>query len=181
MHRFLTILTALALAAGLGAAEHDHAGHDHGGGNGGHDHAAGHGDEGKAHSLGQVAVGGATFAVTLHGEVTAGGEAVLGIAVAEGAAPAELRSWIGIRNGRGSVKALLEADDHGHYHGHLEVPESLPEDSAVWLEVVTDAGRERGSVALPEAGHGHDQKAGTGHDHGEHKGHDHGEHEGHDH
>ena len=148
MHLLCTILIMLTAGiAALPAAEQDHSGHDHSG--------QGHGDEGRTHALGTVTVGDLGLAVTLFGEITPGGEAVIGLAAESGQAPSELRSWIGVANGRGSVKALLQADEHGHFHGHLEVPDQLPADSALWVGVVTDAGRERASVALPAAGHEH--------------------------
>lgn len=171
----LFILCALCLlAAVVPAAESDH-GHAHGD----------HGHQGAAHDLGKVVIAGTTFAVILHGEIEAGGEAVLGIEVADGPTPSELRVWVGVQNARGSVKALLPVDDHGHYHGHLEVPATLPASSAIWIEVATDAARERGSLSLPAADHAHAEggagqhgggpakKADEDHDHGAHAGHDH--------
>ena len=149
------LMTAVLLACIAGfavAADDPHAGHAH----------ENHGDEGVAHELGHVELGGLTFEVSTHGEVEAGGEAVVEISTHGGPAPAELRAWIGQRNGRGSVKALLQADAHGAYHGHPEVPASLPHGSSVWLDVVTAQGRKRAGLELPEEEHGHGH-AGHGH------------------
>ena len=156
---FLPIVTAALLLSVAAFAQTEPAGHDD-------EHAPGaeHAGEGAAHPLGHVDIAGRTLAVTSHGEVHPGTEAVFSIVVERGPAAAELRSWIGTRSGRGSVKGLLRADDDGTFHGHLEVPDPLPSDSAVWLELVTDAGRERGHVALPDDDDAHSADAGTGHD-----------------
>lgn len=178
----MTAMFVLLMFAGLSAAEDDHD-HDHD-----HDHA--HAGHGAAKEIGDITVGSVTYGISLHGKVTAGKEAVVTISVEKGKAPGELRTWVGVKNGRGSVKALLKADKKGGFHGHLEVPATLPAGSALWIEVVTDSGRERGSVALPAAGkkdqhhdhgdkdHKHDEKE---HDHGDEdhkhdeKDHDHGD------
>ena len=189
INKILAVLAAVSMLAALPAAEHDHD-HDH-------DHAhEGHAGEGAAREVGDVTLASVTYGISVHGSITAGGEAVISISVEEGTAPSELRAWVGVTNGRGSVKALLRADEHGGFHGHLEVPATLPEGSALWIEVATDAGRERGSVGLPAAGaegeaEGHDHEhESDGHDHDhDHKdanhGHedhdDHDDHKGHDH
>lgn len=146
MKRLLLILAISLMTAASFAAQDEHAGHDH---------ASGHTDEGKAHGLGQISIANITYRVTLHGEITQGTEAVISIEAEQGQSPKELRAWVGVKNGRGSVKALLRADSHGHFHGHLEVPAKLAQGSAIWLDVQTEAGRHRGSVPLPKKGHAH--------------------------
>lgn len=142
---FIILVLTLMTTTGF-AAKDDHAGHDH---------APGHADEGEAHDLGHVSIGNITYEVSLHGEIVEGSEAVVSIEAHKGQSPKELRVWIGKKNGRGSVKSLMRADSHGHFHGHLEVPAKLAHDSAIWLDVQTDAGRKRGSVAVPDDDHGH--------------------------
>ena len=147
MKKLLIVLTLSLMTSVTYAASDEHAGHHHG---------AGHGDEGVAHDLGHVSLGGATYEVALLGEINPGAEAVISIEAHEGQAPKEMRVWIGQKNGRGSVKSLLQADSHGHFHGHLEVPAKLADGSAVWLDVRTQTGRQRASVAVPEHGHAHE-------------------------
>ena len=178
-----TILIPLLVLMVCGPCVAEDHGHEHGEGHG-------HGEEAPAIALGDVTIAGTTYSVSAHGEIHAGHEAVLSIAITAGDAPESLRAWIGVANGRGSVKALLDGHE-GHYHGHLEVPAELPEGSAVWLGVATGGERARGQVALPAA-HDHAGEEHAEHDHAdhadEHAGHDHAEgdhaghgHEGHDH
>lgn len=141
---FICVLSLISTASVFAQGDHDH-----------HHHASGHANEGVAHALGHVSIAGITYQVTLHGEVTPGAEAVISVEAEQGQAPKELRAWVGMKNGRGSVKALLQADSHGHFHGHLEVPAKLAHGSAIWLDIQTDSGRKRGSVNVPEAGHEH--------------------------
>lgn len=159
-------------------AMHDDHGHEHGDehehGDGHHDHAhagannGGH-HEGPGSPMGSVTIGDTAYAVLSHGDISAGGEAVVTIEIAEGEAPDELRAWVGQEDGRGSVKTLLSQNEQGHYHGHLEVPAELSTDAAVWLGTVSGDQRQHGRVPLPK---GHDEHA--GHDHGDH---DHGDHD----
>lgn len=143
----LLIIVAMTLVATTGfAAKDEHAGHDH---------EPAHSSEGKVHNLGNVLIGNITYEVALHGEITPGSGAVISIKAHQGLSPKELRVWIGKKNGRGSVKSLLRADSHGRFHGHLEVPAKLSQGSAIWLDVQTDAGRNRGSVVVPANEHAH--------------------------
>ncbi len=128
---------------------HDHDGHDHDG----HDHDGhDHGEDahhGPRHDLGEVEVAGLSLKVAVLGAVEAGREAVLDIEVTGGPCAA-LRAWIGIASGRGSMKARLDGTN-GDFHGHIEVPSTLPTGSAIWLDVEGPGGtRERMSVALPQ-------------------------------
>ncbi|MCG7898515.1 MAG: hypothetical protein JAY85_08655 [Candidatus Thiodiazotropha weberae] len=141
----LTIAVALMAATSL-AAQDDHADHDH---------TSGHASEGEEYHLGQTSLAGTHYQVTLYDEINPGTEAVISIEVEQGKAPSELRTWVGVKNGRGSVKTLLQADSYGHYHGHLEVPAKLPEGSAIWIDVRTESGRKRGAVRILETDHTH--------------------------
>ena len=146
MKRLLFIFAVALIAVSSFAAQDEHEGHDH---------EPAHANEGEAHDLGQVSIANITYQVTLHGEIKHGTEAVISIKAEKGQSPKELRTWIGVKNGRGSVKTLLKADSHGHFHGHLEVPAKLVDGSAIWLDLHTDAGRKRGSVPVPEDEHKH--------------------------
>ncbi len=143
MKRLLLTVAIFLMAAPSFAAQDDH-GHEHG-----------HTNEGKAHHLGEALIADANYHVTSYGEIVPGEEAVISIEVEQGKAPSELRIWVGAKNGRGSVKTLLKADSHGHFHGHLEVPAKLPEGSAIWIDVATMSGRQRGAVSIPESEHSH--------------------------
>mgnify|MGYP006969362157 CR=1 FL=1 len=120
-----------------GHKDHDHkdeAGHkDHGHGK------DGHGGHGERHELGKADIGGFSVAVATLGEIEAGHEGVLDVEVS-GGAPAAVRAWVGVESGQGSLKAKLdkEGDD---YHGHVEVPATLPSGSAVWVEIEDAQGK----------------------------------------
>jgi len=167
MTRFLPIVPVVVLVCALGAGESDHGpDHDH------HDQTA----------LGTVTLAETEFQVVRHRQVKAGGE--IGLTLRhEGDLPSgRYRAWLGIESGRGSVKTALSFDG-GHVHTHLEVPDEIPEDAALWLEYHPEDG-DRVKVSVPYAaergdeGHRHEHGE-PGHEHGEH-GHDHNE-GGHDH
>ncbi|MEW8441348.1 MAG: hypothetical protein AB2689_24630 [Candidatus Thiodiazotropha taylori] len=139
MNKLLLIFLASIMSVTNLAAQDGHDGHAHSNSN-----------EGEVHDLGNISIAGTTFRVISYGEITPGSEAVIGIEVEQGKAPSQLRAWIGVRNGRGSVKYLLYGDSHGHFHGHLEVPSKLPHGSEVWLDVTTEAGRQLGAASIPE-------------------------------
>lgn len=121
----------------------DHSGHDHGpGGHDDHDHddhdhdlgpEPGHGGHGKRHELGQADIGGFKVTAASLGEIEAGHEGVLDVAVS-GGSPSSVRAWIGVESGQGSLKAKLEKEGD-NYHGHVEVPKKLPPNAAVWIEI----------------------------------------------
>lgn len=146
MKRLLLLVAITLISVSSFAAQDGHEGHDH---------EPVHANEGQAHDLGQVSIADITYRVTLHGEIKQGTEAVISVEAEQGHFPKELRTWVGVKNGRGSVKTLLRADDHRHFHGHLEVPSNLREGSAIWLDVQTEDGRKRGSVQVPEDEHTH--------------------------
>jgi hypothetical protein len=105
-------------------------------------------DHGERVELGESKAGAHTVTLALFGPIEAGQEAVLDIDV-EGAAAETVRAWVGIESGRGSLKAKVEGED-GSYHGHLEVPATLPEGSAIWIELqAADGTRTRTSFPIP--------------------------------
>jgi hypothetical protein len=124
----------------------DHEGHEH---DEGDDHD-GHDDEdhGKLTALGKSKAGAFEVSLGVFGEIEAGHEAVLDIDVA-GTAPAAVRAWVGIESGKGSMKTKIDGEK-GEYHGHLEVGKTLPEGSAIWVEVESaDGTKAATSFAIP--------------------------------
>lgn len=139
------ILLAAALFAACGD-HHDEDGHGHGDGHEehhhdgeDHDHEHDDHDHGEREELGSAKIGDASVTVAVFGEIEAGHEAVLDIEV-EGLPVSTVRAWVGISSGRGSLKGLIEGKD-GEYHGHVEVPATLPEGSAVWVELESEGGK----------------------------------------
>lgn len=115
----------------------------------GHDHDddhAGHG--GEVVDLGDTTVGAFEVKATRdEGEITAGGEAPIDVTVTTAAdATAKIsavRFWIGTEDAAGSVKARAEVenpDEPNRWHTHVEVPNPLPADSKLWVEIENEAG-----------------------------------------
>ncbi|MBX3392759.1 MAG: hypothetical protein KF787_08935 [Phycisphaeraceae bacterium] len=104
-------------AAGAGKAGGDHGDHGHG--------------EGDA--LGTVTIG--AWTVNVSGEVKAGSEAHLDIKLSGSAArPAAVRVWIGTQDGRGAMKQKADGDGK-EYHAHTDVPNPIPADAKLWIEI----------------------------------------------
>lgn len=140
--------------AGQGHGGHSHVdghGHDHDHAHGGHDHGHKPGDDDDDNGgrlLGTVILGDNTVEVLLLEEVKAGEEGHLDVTVT-GDAPAAVRAWVGVADATGSIKALLEKESETGYHGHLELPDPLPDGSQLWIEV-EDAGgqKQKGSFSF---------------------------------
>lgn len=114
-------------------------GHDHKDGDG-HTHKDGHG-HGPKLDLGSQSAAGMTIAATREGGVTPGGEASFDISVTGGTGkPAAVRVWVGVQDGKGSVKSKAEAEGDG-WHAHAEVPDPLPAGSKLWIEIETASGQ----------------------------------------
>jgi hypothetical protein len=107
-----------------------------------HDHA-------NEKALGDVTLNGAAFTVVLAGHVKAGEEIEI-IVKPKGAAPkGTLRGWIGIESGKGSAKG--KAHDHdGELCIHAEVPETIPADAKLWVELDGEGGKAKASLPLPK-------------------------------
>jgi len=59
-----------------------------------------------------------------------------------------VREWIGPEDASGVVvvKTIVEND---YQHGHIEMPDPIPADAKLWIEIETsDGGRVKGSVPL---------------------------------
>lgn len=124
----------------------DHAGHDHAAGDkhDDHDHADGdkhddHDSHGPTVVLGNSAIGAFAVVASRAGEVKPGGEVAVDVDItpAAGAAAkvASIRVWIGTQDAKGSLKAKLDSG-----HGHVEVPNPMPAEAKLWVEVEDDKG-----------------------------------------
>ena len=167
MNRPLAIVALFGLIFGLPACDqssHDHGGahshdHDHSHGNGhdyshgnGHDHGhghdhAGHHDHGDKVDLGDFMVGRLLVKGSRRGDMMPGSELVVDITIDGEQTVDAVRAWVGVKEGTGSVKAKLDLEG-GAWHGHLEVPRTLPEDAALWVEIENESGRSTGKADL---------------------------------
>jgi hypothetical protein len=150
-HLIAPITLALALVASPGflsvpslMAEdkkaHDHKDHDHKDGDKDHAH--------EAKPLGEASLGGAAFTVALEGHLKAGSEVEVKL-TPKGALPkGTVRAWIGVESGKGSSKGKAH-DEDGGLCVHAEVPDPIPADAKVWVELDQDGNKSR--VGLPLA------------------------------
>lgn len=61
---------------------------------------------------------------------------------------AAVREWVGPEDASGVVIVKTEIENDYH-HGHVEMPNPIPADARLWIEIETPAGeRLKGSVAL---------------------------------
>jgi hypothetical protein len=98
-----------------------------------HDHDGGvHG--GPKHDLGNQKVGDLTIAVKQVGEVTAGKEGTFEITVTGASKPKAIRAWVGVNTGEGSTKVKAR-ETHEFFDADLEVPDPLPANSKLWIEL----------------------------------------------
>jgi hypothetical protein len=124
--------TPPATTGGAGAKHDDH-GHSHGGG---------------LIDLGQATIG--QFSVKAardEGKVIAGKDAGIDANVTAAAGStakvAAVRFWIGTEDAKGSVKAKAEIEDPKEpsgWHTHAEIPNPMPADAKLWVEVEDDKG-----------------------------------------
>lgn len=114
-----------------------------------HKHKDGEHDHAHEKALGEVTLNGAAFTVALVGKVTPGAEVEI-VLKPKGAAPkGALRGWIGIESGKGSAKG--KAHDHdGELCIHAEVPETIPAESKVWVELDGEGGKAKAALGLPK-------------------------------
>ena len=118
--------------------DHDHADHDHAD----HDHASegmsGH-SHGETTELGEQELGGYKIKASRDGDVKAGGDVPIDVWVTGGAKIASVRFWIGTEDAKGSLKAKAELETD-NWHTHAEVPDPLPADSKLWVEIEAEGG-----------------------------------------
>lgn len=95
---------------------------------------AGHG--GHVVELGETTVDGMKVRASRDvGEIKAGGDSPVDIWIDGGlGSAASVRFWIGIESAKGSLKAKAE-DENGHWHTHGQIPDPLPADSKLWVEI----------------------------------------------
>lgn len=135
--------TASSTAGKADDHDHDHGDHDHGD----HDHAdhdhASEGMSGHSHGetteLGEQELGGYKIKASRDGDVKAGGDVPIDVWVTGGAKIASVRFWIGTEDAKGSLKAKAELETD-NWHVHAEVPEPLPADSKLWVEIEAEDG-----------------------------------------
>lgn len=124
-----------------------HEGHDHAAEGSGHEHHAG-----EKHDLGVTKVGEFEVVASYSGAITPGREVDFELAIrGERAKVATIRAWVGVEDAKGSMKAKATPEGEG-YHAEVEVPEPLPANSALWIEVESPAGQaQQGSLRIEQA------------------------------
>ena len=106
-------------------------------------------EHGEAHKLGEITLNGTVFAVALAGHVKVGEEVEI-ILTTKGALPkTPVRGWIGIETGKGSTKGKAH-DEDGGLCIHAEVPNPLPAEAKVWVEIDGDGGKVKAALGLPK-------------------------------
>ncbi|MBX3373674.1 MAG: hypothetical protein KF817_07555 [Phycisphaeraceae bacterium] len=141
--------TATRPAAPAAAADHDDHDHDH-------DAAGGHGygHHGEPVELGTTRIGAyQVHAARDEGAVTAGGDVPIDVRVdGDVSGITAVRFWIGTEDGDGAMRARGEREDPSvlnHWHAHADVPDPMPADSRLWVELELRSGeRVRGSFDL---------------------------------
>ena len=105
---------------------------------------------GKEHPLLKVKLKefGRLIKITQLGEIEAGKEGAIMIAFNMSADRiSNVRAWIGIDSGIGSVKAKMEIEGDTKMHGHVEVPKPIPAKSKWWFTFEADGKTETISTA----------------------------------
>lgn len=131
--------------AAVPAKADDH-GHDHGP-NGDHSAPmAGHG--GAVIALGEQTIGSFSAKATRdEGQVVAGKDAPIDVTVTPAVGTVgnvvAVRFWIGTQDAKGSVKAKAAVEnpkEPNRWHVHAEVPNPMPAESMLWVEIEDDKG-----------------------------------------
>jgi len=98
-----------------------------------------------AQSLGSVTVDGFEIEMIQTSAVKAGEEATYTLKLKGDKEPKAIRIWIGIDSAKGSAKG--KAHKHGKkMEAHCDVPDPIPAGAKLWVEVETDAGKNKGSL-----------------------------------
>lgn len=152
------------------AAPHSHGDHDHAASHahGDHDHDTAHvhgdADHGPPvgpedppdpHAAEMISTtiapedfGGRAVSIQYGGQIHPGGEVHVEGEITSGPVTDVLRFWIGVESGQHSVKARSDVHD-GYFHAHVEVPDPMPMDAALWIEATDDSGqRQRVHIRL---------------------------------
>ena len=95
-----------------------------------------------------MSLAGNTFEVTVKGILSPGSKIDVELAQTSGSRTTAIRLWVGNESGVGSAKT--KSHSHGtKHHAVPQVPNPLPANSALWIEVESAMGeRETGSIAL---------------------------------
>jgi len=91
-------------------------------------------------NLGKQTVGAYTLEVVAYGGIVAGDEEADVDVDIDGGTPKAVRAWAGLEDGVGSVKAMAEEEEPGHYHVHVPVPATLAEGAKLWVELEGEDG-----------------------------------------
>ncbi len=99
--------------------------------------------------LGELRLG--TFTATIYqvAPFVPGQEADFDVDFPTATLPGILRGWIGVETGVGALKVRFEPETAQRMHGHPEVPNPIPDGSAIWFETDTASGPVRAALALP--------------------------------
>ena len=108
-------------------------------------HSHGHG--GITHDLGVVVIEGSELLVSMSGSVEPNSQLHVDVTHAGGPIPVEIRLWVGVKSGEGSLKSKADGNG-GHWHGHVECPKSIDSDTKLWIEAESTDGT-RTAKALP--------------------------------
>jgi len=100
------------------------------------------GHAGDVIELGETTLDGIKIKATRDkGEIKAGGDSPIDIWLNGGLGNASaVRFWIGTEDAKGSVKAKADVEA-AHWHTHAEVPDPLPSDSRLWVEIESKDGQ----------------------------------------
>jgi hypothetical protein len=100
--------------------------------------------------LGEVTLNGITFTAALEGEFTLGKEIEIKLVPKGAALPkGTIRGWVGIESAKGSTKGHAHKEDDG-VCVHAEVPDPLPADSKIWIQLDTDDGKVKAALGIPK-------------------------------
>lgn len=96
---------------------------------------------GPTTQLGEQTAEGFVIKASRDGAVTPGKDVPVDVWVTGGSGKVgAVRFWVGTRDAKGSVRAKAELEKD-NWHTHAEVPNPLPPDSMLWVEVESDGGK----------------------------------------
>jgi len=106
---------------------------------------------GAMHDLGTQAAGTFTVAVTMFGEVEAGREVAVDVALSGSPARASaVQARLANDAGDGTVNTTLPRGEGSSFHAHIAVPEGLPEDAALWISIRGEGRTQEARFELPD-------------------------------
>lgn len=89
-----------------------------------------------------------TVKITQLGEVEAGTEGAVEVEFDSSRERiSTIRAWVGIESGVGSMKGKMEIEGDNKMHGHVEIPDPIPADSKLWMEIELDGKTQ--TISLP--------------------------------